>query len=116
MRSRLFGIAVVIVLVLFASWVNYAYAKQHRAFWREEIEQFRYAMPPAPVPTLHLTQEDVDKLRHNLGLDTADDERRRFDRRELAIVAVGSVGMLLIALSGRPHRAFPGETDSLQRQ
>jgi hypothetical protein len=101
MRSRLFGIAVVIVLVLFASWVNYAYAKQHRAFWREEIEQFRHG---APAP-----------IYHELGLDTADEERRWFDRRELAIVVVGSVGMLTIAL-GRPHRAFPGETDSLQRQ
>jgi hypothetical protein len=115
MRSRLFGIAVVIVPVLLASWVSYAYAKQHRAFWREEIEQFRHGAP-APMSGAHLTKEDVTKIHHELGLDTADEERRWFDRRELAIVVVGSVGMLTIALSGRPHRAFPGETDSLQRQ
>jgi hypothetical protein len=115
MTSRLLGIAVVIVLVLIASWINYAYAKQRHAFWREEIERFRQDAP-APASTPHLTKEDIAKIHHELGLDTADDERRWFDRRELAIVIIGSVGMLVIALSGRPHRGFPGETDSLQRQ
>jgi hypothetical protein len=107
MRSRLLGIAVVIVLVLIASWVNYTYAKQRHAFWREETERFERGLVPSPAPSPHLTKADLDKLYHNLGFDTGDKERRWFDERELAIVIIGSVGMLLIALSGKAAQSFP---------
>ncbi|HLN47037.1 MAG TPA: hypothetical protein VK216_02095 [Magnetospirillaceae bacterium] len=89
------SIVAIIVIATALSVLNAVFAEGRGAMLRATI---KVATSPGlrTAGTPHLTEADIARLKHNLGLDRAEREQMMFLEREIALIVLAGVAAFVV--------------------